>query len=218
LTSTDRSQWLISEDMIDNFKDGPVLNRHCKAEVANSVAHILKSVGEDIGRDGLRNTPDRVARMYDEILAGYTVDPVKLLNNALFDVEYNEMVVVSDIDFYSMCEHHLLPIVGQAHVGYIPDTKVVGLSKIPRVVDAFARRLQVQERMTRQVADLLVELVEPRGVGVVVDAHHMCVSMRGAKKANARMRTTALVGTFEDSPKTRNEFFDAIPGPTHERP
>jgi GTP cyclohydrolase I len=218
VTATDRSQWLISEDMIDNFKDGPVLNRHCKAEVANSVAHILKSVGEDIDRDGLQNTPDRVARMYDEILAGYTVDPVKLLNNALFDVEYNEMVVVSDIDFYSMCEHHLLPIVGQAHVGYIPDTKVVGLSKIPRVVDAFARRLQVQERMTRQVADLLAELVEPRGVGVVVDAHHMCVSMRGAKKANARMRTTALVGTFEDSPKTRNEFFDAIPGPIHERP
>jgi GTP cyclohydrolase I len=208
---------LISEEMIANFKDGPVLNRHCKAEVANSVAHILKSVGEDIERDGLQNTPDRVARMYDEILAGYSVDPVKLLNNALFDVEYNEMVVVSDIDFYSMCEHHLLPIVGQAHVGYIPDTKVVGLSKIPRVVDAFARRLQVQERMTRQVADLLVELVEPLGVGVVVDAHHMCVSMRGAKKANARMRTTALVGTFEDSPKTRNEFFDAIPGPIHDR-
>jgi GTP cyclohydrolase I len=217
VTTIDRSDWLISEEMIANFKDGPVLNRHCKAEVANSVAHILKSVGEDIERDGLQNTPDRVARMYDEILAGYTVDPVKLLNNALFDVEYNEMVVVSDIDFYSMCEHHLLPIVGQAHVGYIPDTKVVGLSKIPRVVDAFARRLQVQERMTRQVADLLVELVEPLGVGVVVDAHHMCVSMRGAKKANARMRTTALVGTFEDSPKTRNEFFDAIPGPIHDR-
>jgi GTP cyclohydrolase I len=190
--------------MIENFKDGPVLNRHCKAEVANSVAHILRSVGEDIDRDGLQNTPDRVARMYDEILAGYTVDPVKLLNNALFDVEYSEMVVVSDIDFFSMCEHHLLPIVGQAHVGYLPSTKVVGLSKIPRVVDAFARRLQVQERMTRQVADLLVELVEPLGVGVVVDAHHMCVSMRGAKKANARMRTTALVGTFEDNPKTRN--------------
>jgi GTP cyclohydrolase I len=211
VTTTDRSDWLISKEMIENFKDGPVLNRHCKAEVANSVAHILRSVGEDIDRDGLQNTPDRVARMYDEILAGYTVDPVKLLNNALFDVEYSEMVVVSDIDFFSMCEHHLLPIVGQAHVGYLPSTKVVGLSKIPRVVDAFARRLQVQERMTRQVADLLVELVEPLGVGVVVDAHHMCVSMRGAKKANARMRTTALVGTFEDNPKTRNEFLDAIP-------
>jgi GTP cyclohydrolase I len=215
MSSKDRPGWLISDEMIENFKDGPVLNRNCKAEVANSVAVILDAVGEDIARDGLLKTPDRVARMYDEILAGYKVDPVKLLNEALFDVDYHEMVIVSDIDFYSMCEHHLLPIVGKAHVAYVPETKVVGLSKIPRAVEAFARRLQVQERMTRQIADLIVDLVEPRGVGVVVDGHHMCVSMRGAKKANARMRTTYLTGSFEENPKTRNEFLDAIPHPVY---
>ncbi len=137
---------LISDEMAANFKDGPVLDAKCKIEVANSVAHILKAVGEDGERDGLRNTPDRVARMYDEILFGYTVDPVKLLNKALFDVDYAEMLVVGDIDFWSMCEHHMLPIIGQAHVAYLPDKKVVGLSKIPRVVEAFARRLQIQER------------------------------------------------------------------------
>lgn len=211
----ERSDWLISNEMVEGFEDGPVLNRHCKAEVANSVAHILHSVGEDIERDGLLRTPDRVARMYDEILAGYKVDPVKLLNEALFDVDYQEMVVVSDIDFHSMCEHHLLPIVGKAHVAYVPEGKVVGLSKIPRVVDAYARRLQVQERMTRQIADLLVNLIEPQGIGVVVDGFHMCVSMRGAKKANARMRTTFLTGSFEDNPKTRSEFLDSIPKPVY---
>ena len=211
----ERSEWLIDEEMIANFEDGEVLDRHCKAEVANSVAHILHSVGEDIERDGLLKTPDRVARMYDEILAGYKADPEKLLNEALFDVDYHEMVVVSDIDFYSMCEHHLLPIIGKAHVAYIPENKVVGLSKVPRVVEAFARRLQVQERMTRQIADLLGRLIEPRGVGVVIDGHHLCVSMRGAKKANARMRTTFLTGSFEENLKTRNEFLDAIPHPAH---
>lgn len=211
----ERSDWLISEEMRANFKDGAVLDRHCKAEVANAVALILDSVGEDVNRDGLLKTPDRVARMYDEILAGYKVDPVKLLNNALFDVDYQEMVIVSDIDFHSMCEHHLLPIVGKAHVAYVPDAKVVGLSKIPRVVEAYARRLQVQERMTRQIANLIEELVEPQGIGVVVDGHHMCVSMRGAKKANARMRTTYLTGSFEDNPKTRSEFLDAIPHPVY---
>lgn len=208
---------LISEEMAASFKDGPVLDAECKIEVANSVARILHSVGEDTERDGLRNTPDRVARMYDEILLGYTIDPVKLLNNALFDVEYSEMVVVGDIDFWSMCEHHMLPIFGQAHVAYVPDKKVVGLSKIPRVVDAFARRLQVQERMTRQVAELLDDLIEPLGVGVVVQATHLCVAMRGAKKASAHMRTTALLGSFLENEKTRNEFLDSIELPRHIR-
>jgi len=208
---------LISDEMVANFKDGPVLDAECKIEVANAVAHILKSVGEDLGRDGLRNTPDRVARMYDEILFGYTVDPVKLLNKALFDVDYAEMVVVGDIDFWSMCEHHMLPIFGQAHVAYLPDKKVVGLSKIPRVVEAFARRLQIQERMTRQIAELIDDLVEPQGVGVVVQATHLCVAMRGAKKPNAHMRTTALLGTFLTNEKTRNEFFDSIEPPHHVR-
>ena len=208
---------LISDEMAAGFKDGPVLDAECKIEVANAVAHILKSVGEDYGRDGLRNTPDRVARMYDEILLGYTVDPVKLLNKALFDVDYAEMVVVGDIDFWSMCEHHLLPIFGQAHVAYLPDKKVVGLSKIPRVVEAFARRLQIQERMTRQIAELIDDLVEPQGVGVVVQATHLCVAMRGAKKPNAHMRTTTLLGSFLDNEKTRNEFFDSIEPPHHIR-
>ena len=208
---------LISDEMVANFKDGPVLDADCKIEVANAVAHILKSVGEDPDRDGLRNTPDRVARMYDEILLGYTVDPVKLLNNALFDVEYAEMVVVGDIDFWSMCEHHLLPIIGQAHVAYLPNKKVVGLSKIPRVVDAYARRLQIQERMTREIAELIDDLVKPHGVGVVIQATHLCVAMRGAKKPNAHMRTTALLGSFLDNEKTRNEFFDSLEPPRHLR-
>ena len=208
---------LISDEMAASFKDGPVLEAACKIEVANAVAHILHSVGEDIGREGLRNTPDRVARMYDEILLGYTVDPVKLLNKALFDVEYSEMVVVGDIDFWSMCEHHMLPIFGQAHVAYVPDKKVVGLSKIPRVVDAFARRLQIQERMTRQIAELLDDLLDPLGVGVVVQATHLCVAMWGAKKATSHMRTTAILGSFLESEKTRNEFLDSIEPPRHIR-
>ena len=208
---------LISDEMVASFKDGPVLEAACKVEVANSIAHILKSVGEDTEREGLQNTPDRVARMYDEILLGYTVDPVKLLNNALFDVEYSQMVVVGDIDFWSMCEHHLLPIFGQAYVAYVPDKKVVGLSKIPRVVDAFARRLQVQERMTRQIAELLNDLIEPLGVAVVVQATHLCVAMRGAKKSNAHMRTTALLGSFLENEKTRSEFLDSIEPPRHIR-
>ncbi len=193
-----------------DFVDGPVLDAQCKQEVARAVFRVLSAVGEDPFRQGLINTPERVARAYDELLAGYTVDPVALFNDALFDVEYDEMVVVSDIDFYSLCEHHLLPIIGKAHVAYLPDTKVVGLSKIPRVVDAFARRLQVQERMTREVADLLNRLIQPQGVGVVAEALHMCVAMRGAKKANAVMRTSALLGSFKTSEKTRAEFFRHI--------
>jgi GTP cyclohydrolase I len=203
---------LISEETAAGFRDGPVLARDCKVVVANAVAHILRAVGEDPGREGLRDTPSRVARMYDEILIGYTVDPVALLNNALFDVDYPEMVIVEDIDFWSMCEHHLLPIFGKADIGYIPRDKVVGLSKIPRVVDAFARRLQVQERMTRQIAELLQELVNPLGVGVVIRATHLCMSMRGAMKADAQMRTTYLTGAFLTHPETRAEFLNAVEG------
>lgn len=200
----------ISEETAASFEDGPVLSAECKREVANAVLTILRSVGEDPQREGLQDTPARVARAYDELLAGYAVDPTELLNDALFDVEYDQMVVVSDIEFYSMCEHHLLPIIGRAHVAYIPDKKVIGLSKIPRIVDAFARRLQVQERMTRQIADLIETLIEPQGVAVVVDGLHMCMSMRGVMKANARMRTSALLGSFVRDPKTRAEFMDHI--------
>jgi GTP cyclohydrolase I len=200
----------ITEDVAAQFEDGPILTAECKRLIANSALNILYDTGEDPERDGLRNTPGRVACMFDELLVGYSVDPIALLNNALFDVEYDEMVVVTDIDFYSLCEHHQLPIVGKAHVAYLPDKKVVGLSKIPRVVEAFARRLQIQERMTRQIADLLDELIRPKGVAVVVDAAHMCVMMRGAKKANAQMRTSALIGAFRDNPKTRAEFMNHI--------
>jgi GTP cyclohydrolase I len=203
-------EMLIPAEMAASFKDGPVLAADCKVVVANAVAHILRAVGEDPRREGLRDTPSRVARMYDEILAGYAVDPVALLNNALFDVDYPEMVIVGDIDFWSMCEHHLLPIFGKADVGYIPRDKVVGLSKIPRVVDAFARRLQVQERMTRQIAELLQELINPLGVGVVIRATHLCMSMRGTLKANAHMRTTYLTGAFLTHPDTRAEFLGSI--------
>jgi GTP cyclohydrolase I len=200
----------INSEQASTLKDGPVLSKECKTIVANSVLNILYAVGEDPQREGLIDTPIRVARSYDELLVGYEVDPEKLLNNALFDVEYSEMVIVSDIDFYSMCEHHMLPIIGKAHVAYIPDKKVVGLSKIPRIVEAYARRLQVQERMTKQIANLIDELVEPQGVAVIVDGLHMCVAMRGAKKSNARMRTSALTGLFLDNELTRMEFMEHI--------
>lgn len=199
-----------TEDPGGALVDGPVLAAECKEVVASAVAAILRAVGEDPEREGLRSTPDRVARSYDELLIGYKVDPLELLNNALFDVSYSEMVVVTDIDFYSLCEHHMLPFFGKAHVAYIPDKKVIGLSKIPRIVEVFARRLQIQERMTQQIAQLVDELIHPLGVAVVVDGLHMCMAMRGTKKANARMRTSALRGTFVDNPKTRSEFMDHI--------
>ena len=188
------------------FKDGPVLNAEFKNLVAGAISTILEAVGEDPTRSGIADTPSRVARMYDELLSGYKTDPVELLNNALFDVEYDEMVVVKDIDFYSMCEHHMLPFYGHASVGYLPEDKVIGLSKIPRIVDIFARRLQVQERMTQQIATFLEELIRPRGVAVVVEASHLCAAMRGVKKQRTRMLTSAMLGAFRDNPSTRAEF------------
>lgn len=177
-----------------------------KAAIEAAIREILFNVGEEPAREGLQRTPERVARMYDEILAGYSVDPVALVNDALFDVEYDEMVVVKDIEFFSMCEHHMLPFFGRANVAYIPSQKVIGLSKIPRIVEMFARRLQVQERMTRQIAELIEEVLEPQGVAVVIEASHMCSMMRGVKKENARMVTSAMLGCFRKSDKTRNEF------------
>lgn len=188
------------------FQDGPVLNAACKEIVARAVTRILNAVGEDVSRDGLVRTPERVARVYDELLQGYNVDPDKLLNGALFDVEYDQMVVVKDIEFYSMCEHHLLPFFGYAHVGYLPAERVVGLSKIPRLVEMFARRLQVQERMTHQIAKFLDDLISPRGVGVVVEATHLCAAMRGVAKHHARMVTSAMLGQFRYNQATREEF------------
>lgn len=179
-------------------------------EVQSAVRQILEAVGEDADRDGLKRTPERIARMYAELLSGYHIDPKELVNEALFEVKYDEMVLVRDIEFYSLCEHHMLPFIGRAHVAYIPAGKVIGLSKIPRIVDMYARRLQVQERMTRQIADFIRDLLHPQGVAVVVEAIHLCMSMRGVQKHNARMTTSAMHGAFRANPPTRQEFLDNI--------
>jgi GTP cyclohydrolase I len=176
----------------------------------NAVFEIIKAVGEDPEREGLRNTPDRVSRMYAELLSGYSADPEKIINGALFQINYDEMVLVRDIEFYSLCEHHMLPFLGRAHVAYLPAGKVIGLSKIPRIVDMYARRLQVQERMTRQIADLLQQTLEPQGVAVVVEAMHLCSMMRGVKKHDARMTTSAMHGAFRANLATRQEFLENI--------
>ena len=181
-----------------------------KPHVESAVREILFHIGEEPEREGLVKTPERVARMYDELTVGYRTDPIKLINGALFDVDYDEMVIVKDIEFYSMCEHHMLPFFGRAHVAYIPDGKVIGLSKIPRIVEMFARRLQVQERMTKQIADFLQEVLHPKGVAVVVEGAHMCSMMRGVKKANASMTTSTMLGSFRKDPKTRAEFMNHI--------
>jgi GTP cyclohydrolase I len=199
-----------TRDMIKDSEPDSSADLERRESVEESVRNILQRVGEDPGREGLQRTPERIARMYDELLAGYQVDPIALVNDALFDVEYDEMIVVKDIEFFSMCEHHMLPFYGRAHVAYIPNDKVIGLSKIPRIVEMFARRLQVQERMTQQIAQLLQEVLEPQGVGVVVEGAHMCSMMRGVKKENARMVTSAMLGNFKENPKTRNEFMEHI--------
>lgn len=178
--------------------------------IVESVENILSAIGEDINREGLERTPVRVANAYQELLAGYRTDPIELLNEAIFDVTYDEMVVVRDIEYYSMCEHHMLPFLGRAHVAYLPNGKVIGLSKIPRIVDMFARRLQVQERMTRQIAELIEELLHPKGVAVVVEGMHLCSVMRGVKKHDARMTTSSMLGGFRKSLSTRQEFLDII--------
>ncbi len=175
-----------------------------------TILQLLHALGEDPEREGLKNTPRRVARMYTELLSGYHVDPAKIVNGAVFNINYDQMVIVRDIEFYSLCEHHMLPFIGRAHVAYMPAGKVIGLSKIPRLVDVFARRLQVQERMTRQIAEMLQELLEPHGVAVVVEGMHMCTMMRGVKKHDARLTTSAMLGAFRTNPSTRQEFLDNI--------
>ncbi|MEI6290422.1 MAG: GTP cyclohydrolase I FolE [Chloroflexota bacterium] len=178
--------------------------------IESSIHKMIVAFGEDPERDGLLKTPERVARMYAELLSGYHADPDALINNAIFDVQYDEMVLVRDIEFYSLCEHHMLPFIGRVHVAYIPSGKILGLSKIPRIVEMFARRLQVQERMTRQIADFLRDLLQPQGVAVVVEAMHLCSMMRGVKKHNARMTTSAMHGAFRANLATRQEFLDNI--------
>jgi GTP cyclohydrolase I len=177
-----------------------------RGPVEDAVRQILAEIGEDPERQGLVGTPERVHRMYTELTAGYHVDPERLVNQAIFDVDYSEMVVVKDIPFYSLCEHHLLPFFGSAAVAYIPAGRVIGLSKIPRIVEMYARRLQVQERMTQQIADFLMERLKPRGVGVVVEASHLCAVMRGVRKPGTIMTTSHVLGLFRSADRTRAEF------------
>jgi len=177
-------------------------------KIAENVKSILIELGEDVNRSGLLKTPERVAKAYKFLTQGYHKDIKEVLNNAIFEEEYDEMVVVKDIDFYSMCEHHLLPFYGKVHVAYIPNGKIVGLSKIPRIVDVFARRLQVQERLTRQIADTIQEYLNPIGVGVIIEAYHMCMMMRGVEKQNSITSTSAMLGVFQDDERTRLEFLN----------
>lgn len=195
----------------DNLSKESLTNTQIDSELIKSaISSLLSAFGENPEREGLKRTPERVAGMYSELLVGYQADPKKIVNDALFEVKYDEMVIVRDIEFYSLCEHHLLPFMGRVHVAYIPNGKVIGLSKVPRIVDMFARRLQVQERLTRQIADLIRDTLNPHGVAVVVEGLHLCMMMRGVKKHNARMTTSAMHGAFRSNPATRQEFLDNI--------
>ena len=176
------------------------------------VKELLDLLGEDTSRDGLVRTPKRVASSLKFLTSGYRQDPQKILNNAVFHEDYDEMVVVKDIEIFSLCEHHLLPFYGKAHVAYIPDGKIIGLSKIPRLVDVFAKRLQVQERLTMQIAESLMGALKPRGVGVVIEAFHLCMAMRGVQKAGSVTLTSAMLGSFRTSERVRSEFLSLIGG------
>ena len=179
--------------------------------IEDLIKDMLVEIGEDPERQGLADTPSRVARMYkDELTSGYTQCPHKVINDAIFDEKYDEMVVVKDMEFYSLCEHHMLPFFGKCHVAYVPDGKIIGLSKIPRLIEVYSRRLQVQERMTMQIADILNESLSPHGVAVVVEAYHLCMAMRGVKKARANMLTSSMLGVFKKDERTRAEFLSLI--------
>ncbi len=184
------------------------------AERAESVAslmrQILRQIGENPERDGLRHTPERFEKALRFLTSGYHQDPEKLLNGAMFSVCYDQMVIVKDIEFYSLCEHHVIPFFGKCHVAYIPEKKVVGLSKIPRLVNMFARRLQIQERLTNQIANAIQQKITPLGVGVVIEARHLCMVMRGVEKESSHTVTSAMLGSFKDNPKTREEFLSLI--------
>lgn len=200
-----------SAEFLETFELGlPAVDQ---SRIEAATGEILQAVGEDPTREGLQETPRRVAKAYEELLSGYRTDPAQLINNAIFDVEYDDMVIVRDIEFYSLCEHHMLPFLGKAHIAYIPNQKVIGLSKIPRIVDMFARRLQVQERLTRQVADFINEVLEPKGVGVVMEGVHMCSLMRGVKKHESSMTTSAMLGIFRENDITRREFMSHLNRP-----
>jgi GTP cyclohydrolase I len=174
------------------------------------VEKLLKSIGEDPTREGLLRTPERVAKSFDELTQGSHQNLEDVVGKGVFNEDCSEMVIVKDIEFYSLCEHHMLPFYGRVHVAYIPDGRIIGLSKIPRIVDMFARRLQVQERMTSQIAEAIQEVLQPKGVGVVADAAHLCMMMRGVQKQNSSTMTSCLVGSFRSDPRTRSEFLDLV--------
>src|SRR6185503_20138405 len=180
--------------------------------IEQSVAQILRSIGEDPTREGLVKTPQRVARSYEFLTKGYQQDPKEIIKGALFVEEYSEMIVVKDIDFFSLCEHHLLPFAGIAHIAYIPKHHIVGISKLARLVEVYSRRLQVQERMTTQIATILMEELDPQGVGVVLRAEHLCMRMRGVEKQNSSVVTSAMLGTFRSHQETRQEFMTLVNG------
>lgn len=188
-----------------------------KHNFEEAVRTMIRFVGEDVNREGLLKTPERVLKAYEFMFGGYNEDPQQILNSAMFESSNDEMVLIKDIEFYSTCEHHLLPIIGRAHVAYIPDGKVVGLSKIPRVVDVFSRRMQIQEQLTEQIADALMHAISPKGVAVVVQARHMCMEMRGVEKISSTTTSSALRGLFKKDEKTRLEFFNLINSPAGTR-
>ena len=179
-------------------------------KVAKLISKVLKELGEDVEREGLERTPERVEKALRYLTSGYDKDAKEILNGAMFVEDYDEMVIVKDIDFSSLCEHHLLPFIGKCHVAYLPGRKIVGLSKIPRLVEMFSRRLQVQERLTTQIASTINEVLQPRGVAVVMEAFHLCMLMRGVEKQNSKAITSAMLGSFRDRPETRAEFMDLI--------
>lgn len=191
------------------IREAPEEGEHSQIEAAVEI--ILDQIGEDPTREGLLKTPSRVARMYTELTAGYNTDPEKLINGAIFTADYDDLVLVKDIDYFSLCEHHMLPFYGKAHVAYIPNGKVIGLSKIPRIVEMFARRLQIQEQMTAQIAHFLQDAIEPQGVAVVLEGVHMCARMRGVKNPSSKMITRTFLGEFKTNDQLRKEFLDALP-------
>ena len=180
------------------------------AERRKIVESLLESIGEDTAREGLLRTPERVSQSLEELTQGVDQSLEEVVGHGVFDEDCSEMVIVKDIEFYSLCEHHMLPFYGRVHVAYIPDGRIIGLSKIPRIVDMFARRLQVQERMTSQIAEAIQEVLQPKGVGVVADAAHLCMMMRGVQKQNSSTMTSCLVGSFRSDPRTRSEFLDLV--------
>lgn len=185
-------------------------NKKSDAKLESYIRGLIKEVGESPDREGLKRTPERVARAYRFLTKGYAEDPSKVLLKATFTEKYDQMVLVKDVDFFSLCEHHLLPFYGKCHVGYIPNGKVIGLSKIPRVIDIYARRLQIQERLTQQIADAIEAAIKPRGVGVVIESFHLCMAMRGVEKQNTYATTSALRGAFEAHERTRLEFLSFL--------